>query len=934
MQRSLYWLAILWMPALARASPSDAHLQPLGNSAPVAFRLSPGETREFRLPVAGGFRVELDQKDADFRLEFLDSHARLVRTIDAFGWATETATFEPDTTARFVRVRRVEHERYAAPLTIRLVELPVLSSKDLIKIQAEDAATSARALLRDAHDAASTRAAVSAAQSAAELWRDADDDEAQLRASILLADALNTAGDFAEASRRYTETLAAGRRLGDLRSEAESLNNQGVSLRRQSLFNDALKDLTEALQAWKRLPPQIGYASCLNNLALTEFEVAQYASALDHFSEALRVQNALGVHDGDPFIFNNEALVEGALGEWAASIRSFARAAAEFEARGDILAAGRALSNSARMYLRAGNPSRAEANVERGLAMVSRAGDDRARTESLNLLGEVYVERRQTDEALKTLHQALDLARKIGDLRAEANALTSIGLALSTISGQAAAVSFLENALEIFHRIGAPAPQAGVLYHLALIFRDTGETDRALDAAKQSVAIAETIRGNVTAETLRVSFLASTHNYYSALIDILMLKGLTEQAWETAERARARALLDAVGGAPARQNPVEFILSAVPSVSELRGWLGENTALIEYSVSDSGGYVWAISRESLTSFRLPTSRAIEVSAGVVASLMNSERTSFGDDLTFRRAVQSLAAALMIPALTADSGIKRLVIVSDGPLESVPFELLPARGSPALIEKYEVIDAPSAAVAVALTRRREERADYAPRGVLLLADPVFDADDARLGAQSASSHGSKRFARLAFSRREAQAIAALRPPNPVTTLLDFDASKQLFTSERLAKYGVLHISTHGLANVRDANRSALVFSLVDSAGSPLDGMLTAAEVSALQLNASVVVLNACDTTLGQSFAGEGPLSLARAFLYAGADRVIGTRWQIDDEASAALLTAFYRSMWQDGLSPSAALRRAQLAIRSDLRWRSPFYWASFLLLGEP
>jgi CHAT domain-containing protein len=933
MQRSLYWLAVLWMPALARASPSDAHLQSLGNSAPVAFRLSPGETREFRLPVAGVFRVELDQKDADFRLEFLDSHARLVRTIDAFGWSTETATFEPDTTARFVRVRRVEHERYAAPLTIRLMELPVLSSKDFIRIQAEDATTSARALLRDAHDAASTRAAVAAARSAEKLWRDADDDEAQLRASILLADALNTAGDFAEASRRYTETLAASRKLGDLRSEAESLNNQGVSLRRQSLFNDALKDLTEALQAWKRLPPQIGYASCLNNLALTEFEVAEYASALDHFSEALRVQSALGVHDGDPFIFNNKALVEGALGEWAASIRSFARAAAGFEARGDILAAGRALSNSARMYLRAGNPLRAEANVERGLAMVMRVGDEHARTESLNLLGEVYAERGQTDEALKTLHQALDLARKIGDQRAEANALTSIGLALSTISGRAAAVSFLENALEIFRRIGAPAPQAGVLYHLALTWRDMGELDRALDAAKQSVAIAETIRGNVAAETLKVSFLASTHDYYSALVDILMHKGLTEQAWEIAERARARALLDAVGGAPARQNPVEFIQSAVPSLGELREWLGEDTALIEYSVSDYGGYAWAISRESLTSFHLPPSRAIEASAGVVASLMNSKRASFGDDLTFRRAVQSLAAALMIPALTTDSGIKRLLIVSDGPLESVPFGLLPARGSSALIDKYEVIDAPSAAVAVALTRRREERGAIAPRGVLLVADPVFDADDARLG-EHASFHGSKRFARLAFSRREAQAIAALRSPNSITTLLDFDASKQSFTSERLAKYGVLHISTHGVANVRDANRSALVFSLVDRAGSPRDGMLTAGEVSALQLNASIVVLNACDTTLGASFAGEGPLSLARAFLYAGADRVIATRWQIDDEASAALLTAFYRSMWQDGLPPSAALRQAQLAIRSDLRWRSPFYWASFVLLGEP
>jgi CHAT domain-containing protein len=112
------------------------------------------------------------------------------------------------------------------------------------------------------------------------------------------------------------------------------------------------------------------------------------------------------------------------------------------------------------------------------------------------------------------------------------------------------------------------------------------------------------------------------------------------------------------------------------------------------------------------------------------------------------------------------------------------------------------------------------------------------------------------------------------------------------------------------------------------------MLSVSDVANLRLSADVVVLSACNTASGRRFAGEGSLSLARAFLYAGADRVLATRFQIDDEAAAALSTAFYQSMWRDGLMPSAALRQAQLALRRDPRWRSPFYWASFVLQGEP
>ncbi len=978
MLRTLFLVAILSAPAAAGAESLTARGLPLLGSAPLVFSLSPGQMRELRLPRVHGFRVEIDQRNAEFVLEFLDGDARSLRTVDAFGWQIESATFAPGSAARVLRVRRADRERRVANFAVCLVDLPAFTGKDETILRAEDASTSARSLLRAARTVAETRAAIAAARQAVDIWRQAGDAESVLRASILLADSLNrSGGNIAEAGRIYTDALPHSRELGDIQSEAEILTNLGVSLRRRSLFIDALHSLHDALETWRRLPPQSDYAACLNDLALTEFEIAEYAGALDHFSESLRVVNALGVHDGEPFIFNNKALVEGALGEWSASIRSFERAAAGFESAGDFLGAGRALSNSARMYLRVGDAARAEANVKRGLVLIDRAHDDHARSESLNLLGEVYTSRRRFDDAFDTLHEARDLARKIGDERAEANALTSIGLAMVGIHGEAAAAESFEDALAIFRKFGTPAAEASLLYYLARARRDSGQLESAQQAAAEAVEIAESIRSDVTAENLRVSFLASTHDYYSALIDILMRKGLVEQAWNVAERARARVLLEKIGAGDESesQREIEYELnsestrlmrdsgdaenvrqhivslsgeltraggdraaiaqSPIPDLAAVRKWLGEDTALIEYSVNDSGGgYGWIVTRSSLTSFPLPDGRAIQADTDAIVVRMRSDQSGSTDDATLRTVAQRLSSVLIAPAHVAGLRVHKLVIVPDGPLESLPFDLLPAGTAAALIDKYEIVESPSAAVALALTRRREERTTNVPRGILLVADPVFDAGDSRIGANRSASSGPARFSRLAFSHREAQAIAALRPPAPVTMMLGFDASKQFFTSKNLSGFGWIHISTHGIADGPGADAAGLVLSLVDRSGSRRDGILSVSNVTSLRLNARVVVLDACDTALGKHFAGEGVLSLSRAFLYAGADRVIAARWPVEDEFAATFLTAFYRSTWRDGLSPPAALRQAQLILRRDPRWSSPFYWAAFVLQGEP
>jgi hypothetical protein len=102
---------------------------------------------------------------------------------------------------------------------------------------------------------------------------------------------------------------------------------------------------------------------------------------------------------------------------------------------------------------------------------------------------------------------------------------------------------------------------------------------------------------------------------------------------------------------------------------------------------------------------------------------------------------------------------------------------------------------------------------------------------------------------------------------------------------------------------------------------------------LRLDADLVVLSACQTALGKEIKGEGLVGLTRAFMYAGAPRVVASLWEVSDAATAELMKRFYQGVLDRALQPAAALRAAQLEISKDPRWSAPYYWAGFVLQGD-
>src|SRR4029453_12463142 len=188
--------------------------------------------------------------------------------------------------------------------------------------------------------------------------------------------------------------------------------------------------------------------------------------------------------------------------------------------------------------------------------------------------------------------------------------------------------------------------------------------------------------------------------------------------------------------------------------------------------------------------------------------------------------------------------------------------------------------------------------------------------------------------LPFPRREAQGILAGAPASSSRSALDFGASLATVRDPEIASYRYLHFATHGLLDDARPELSGLVLTLVDEQGREQTGLLTVPDVLALRLRADLVVLSSCRSALGREVHGEGLLGLTRAFMYAGAPRVVASLWPVDDLATAELMKRFYAAvLGPAALAPAAALRRAEGERRRQPQWRAPYFWAAFQLQGE-
>jgi CHAT domain-containing protein len=403
----------------------------------------------------------------------------------------------------------------------------------------------------------------------------------------------------------------------------------------------------------------------------------------------------------------------------------------------------------------------------------------------------------------------------------------------------------------------------------------------------------------------------------------------------------------------AGSSPRSESAATLPEIRErmLRG----GTVLLEYLTGPQQTDLWVVSGAGLHHYALPGEAALQASVrrlydaltaadrlapNLAISQRHAALASADDDAS--REAQALTRSLL-PMPSSQLGKGSVLIVADGPIQLVPFALLPApRAANGTLGKLHTIAfEPSASV---LARMQEFRKLARDDKVLIVADPVYNRLDPRLTAASnpplplASAAFSTTgrldsLPPLPMSRVEAEHLASL-VPGRATTLLDFNAVPVNFQRLAADRFGIIHIAAHTLLDDRHPDLSGLVLSTIDSKARRVDGFLPLLDIYKLHLDAHLVVLSACETYIGADLRGEGLLGLARGFLYAGARQVVASLWKVDDRATAVFMDRFYAALLREKASAPDALRQAQNEMSKDPAWRSPRYWAGFVLEGDP
>ena len=384
----------------------------------------------------------------------------------------------------------------------------------------------------------------------------------------------------------------------------------------------------------------------------------------------------------------------------------------------------------------------------------------------------------------------------------------------------------------------------------------------------------------------------------------------------------------------------------------------DETLLLEYSLGKEKSYVWAVTRDDIRSYTLPGQEQITAAAQKVYGLL-TDATREQNESALAEATRELSQMVLSP-VAGNLTKRRLIVVADGALNYIPFQLLTRPGGDneqePLVANFEVVNAPSASILGQL--RVQTALRQAPARILAaLGDPVFESNYAQervaIRNEVAAVSTSKKLLTpplvrdiapkgdlvdpatiqpLFYSRQELANLKSIAGPESLM-ITGFDATRERLTTLNLNDYAILHIATHGVLDPKRPQNSGLYLSMVDREGKSRNGFVGLQDIYGLVAPVDLVVLSACRTGLGKEVRGEGLIGLTRGFMYAGASSVVASLWRVDDEATAELMKRFYANMLQRGMTPAAALRAAQNSIRQEPQWRSPYFWAAFTLQGE-
>lgn len=373
----------------------------------------------------------------------------------------------------------------------------------------------------------------------------------------------------------------------------------------------------------------------------------------------------------------------------------------------------------------------------------------------------------------------------------------------------------------------------------------------------------------------------------------------------------------------------------IHDLEAVRKVLEADQALLEYFVADGGTYLIKITQSTFDIYPIEWTEA-ELKKDVYnfrksiysfylggGNKSQEARQAYAED--YSKYSHKFYQKLIAPAEPLP---QRLVVVPAGALAEIPFEtLIKEKPSDPLSYKTHDYMLQSHSISYAyssslLEEMQNQAHEKKPENTFLAFAPQFGNKNKKVSSQ--------RFALspLVFNTQEVDGIKKLLGTGDL--FVNEKALEKTF-KEKAGNYQIIHFATHGLANSRDPEHSFLAFTEIED-DDPHNEFLYVRELYDTRLNADLVVLSACQTAVGKSYRGEGVVSLARGFAYAGAKSLFTTLWSVNDQSTSMIAEAFYKNL-KKGMPKDEALRLAKVDYINQSNDAPPFLWAPYILVGD-
>src|SRR5579864_348138 len=767
-------------------------------------------------------------------------------------------------------------------------------------------------------------------------------------------------GRFKEALPYYQEALAISERLGLKPASSDDLGNIALCLSGLGDVDGALKSFDHALQVAHETGLAKEEADWHKGKGSTLVGLGRFDEALREYAAAEQVYEHAGLKRELVEALGDTGRVYELLGAAQAARERFDRA---FRLAREI---GNGAGESANLLAlgdldhREKNYESAESHFKEALQKARAAGEEKIIVSALLQQAMNDVERKRYESALQSASEAEQRAQQSESVPAVAfshyvlgEVHRSQGELLQSLEEYSAAESMQKHLRD---------PELGWLlqYGRGQSLAAQNKPEEAINAYKDAIRIIEDTRSGIAEEQFQAGYIEDRYQVYVALVELLLKLHKADAAFLYSEKLRSRAYLDRIGIGPSpnqsgeqqqirelaerirklrlslereyalRQNErhgdaleifsaelakaeqdYEALLesSSAPtsnangtnllSVSGVQQLLPRDTALIEYVVGKEGVSIFLITPSSVAGIPVQIkSENLSSRTELLRALILEKRAEW---ITPAR---GLRKALVDPIQSAGylRSIRRLLIVPDGVLNYVPFAALPLDSNQVLGQEFMIAYLPAAA---ALVKHIET---YGGGTLLAMAPTDTELPNAPLEV--------RQIGRIFGSRSH--------------VVIGKAATKTLF-KQIASDYDYVHLATHSSLNRNAPSLSAIE---LEPDGQD-DGRLELYEIAGMKLHARLVTLSACETALGKGYFSETPaddefVGMTRAFLSAGGQNVLASLWAVNDESTRVLMLSFYRHLVKT--NAGEALAAAQMDLRANARYRHPYYWAPFVMVG--